>query len=115
MISTGRRAQPVARVAKLGSEQHGDERPALRLTRYFCNRGLEKPTSAMRQLLLVVPSQKRRGRICRRLLGHKSRRAADDAAVVQTVMTAVDQRCGSAWRTSTVRASSRAQYGKSFI
>lgn len=33
---------------------HGDESPAIRVTGYFCSRGLKRPPSAMRQLLLVV-------------------------------------------------------------
>jgi hypothetical protein len=31
----------------------GGESPALRLTRYFCDRGLEQATAAMRPFLLV--------------------------------------------------------------
>jgi hypothetical protein len=30
--------------------------------RYFCNRGLEQPAAAMRQLLLVIHSQQARDR-----------------------------------------------------
>jgi hypothetical protein len=37
-----------------GVSPHEGESSALRLTRYFCNRRLEQPTAAMRQLLLVV-------------------------------------------------------------
>jgi hypothetical protein len=43
-------------------DPHAGERPALGLTRYFCNRGLEQPASAMRQLLLVVLARQRRHR-----------------------------------------------------
>jgi hypothetical protein len=44
-----------ALLAKLRAAYHGGESPALHLTRYFCNRGLEQPTAAMRQLLLAAP------------------------------------------------------------
>jgi hypothetical protein len=44
----------VAHVANLRAAHRGGGSPALRLTRYFCNRGLEQPAAAMRQLLLVV-------------------------------------------------------------
>ena len=61
-------------VANLRAAQHGGESPALRLTRYFCNRGLEQPTATMRQLVLVVLSASERaaakvltGRACRAL------------------------------------------------
>jgi hypothetical protein len=42
-------------LANLMAVIHGGESPALGLTRYICNRGSEQPTSAMRQILLVVP------------------------------------------------------------
>jgi len=38
----------------LRTAHHRGESPALRLTRYFCNRGLKQPMAPMRQLLLVV-------------------------------------------------------------
>jgi hypothetical protein len=43
-------------VANLRAASHRRESPALRLTRYFCNRGVEQPTAAMHQLPLVVES-----------------------------------------------------------
>jgi hypothetical protein len=41
------------RLPNRGSGHHAGESPALSLTRYFCNRGLEQPTAAVRQLLAV--------------------------------------------------------------
>jgi hypothetical protein len=41
-------------VANLRAAHDRGECPALRVTRYFCNRGLEQLTTAIRQLVLVV-------------------------------------------------------------
>ena len=51
--STTRR---VSRLANLRAADHEAESPALRLTRYFANRGLGQPTAATGQLVLVVRS-----------------------------------------------------------
>jgi hypothetical protein len=59
-------------MTSLRTAHRGGESPALSLTRYFRSRGLEPPTAAMRQLLLVVQldcgSDPSSGR--RRLLRH---------------------------------------------
>jgi hypothetical protein len=56
MGSGGPSAEPrrVPRLANLRAAHNGSERPALTLTHYFCNRGVEQPTAEMRQLLLLV-------------------------------------------------------------
>ena len=46
---SARRLAP--QVANLRAAHHGGESPALRLTRNFCNRGLEQPTAAELTLL----------------------------------------------------------------
>jgi hypothetical protein len=43
-------------LANLTAAHHAARSPAIRLTRYFCNRGLEQPTAATRQVLRVVRS-----------------------------------------------------------
>jgi len=47
-------------VANLTAAHHAARSPALRLTRYLWNRGLEQPTAATRQVLRVVRSGTRR-------------------------------------------------------
>ena len=46
----------LSRLANLRAADHEAESPALRLTRYFANRGLGQPTAATGQLVLVVRS-----------------------------------------------------------
>ena len=48
-------------VANLRAAHHGGESPALRLTRNFCNRGLEQPTAAELTLLLFCLSRREAG------------------------------------------------------